>query len=65
MFHPCNILLRIQRIWGKHVDPDEVAHDEPPHLELHCLLIHETISWHFKGYEQLQRVVIIQSIGTF
>ena len=19
------------------VDPDEVAHDEPPHLELHCL----------------------------
>ena len=19
------------------VDPDEVAHDEPPHLDLHCL----------------------------
>ena len=21
------------------VDPDEVAHNEPPHLDLHCLLL--------------------------
>ena len=22
---------------GNSVDPDEVAHNEPPHLDLHCL----------------------------
>ena len=22
---------------ANNVDPDEVAHDEPPHLDLHCL----------------------------
>ena len=23
--------------FANNVDPDEVAHDEPPHLDLHCL----------------------------
>ena len=23
--------------FANRVDPDEVAHDEPPHLDLHCL----------------------------
>ena len=23
--------------FGNSVDPDEVAHNEPPHLDLHCL----------------------------
>ena len=24
------------------VDPDEAAHPEPPHLDLHCLLAYES-----------------------
>ena len=25
---------------ANNVDPDEVAHDEPPHLDLHCVPSH-------------------------
>ena len=33
------MILRIQRLDANTVDPDEVAHDEPPHQDLHCLEI--------------------------
>ena len=39
MFHASCKILRIQRLEGKQVDPDEVAHYEPPYLDLHCLQI--------------------------
>ena len=33
-------MLRIHRLEGANsVDPDEVAHNEPPHLDLHYLQI--------------------------
>ena len=35
--HPSHIIFRIQRLEAKSVDLDEVAHDEPPHQDLHCL----------------------------
>ena len=25
--------------YNNRVEPDEVAHDEPPHLDLHCLAL--------------------------
>ena len=39
--HPSNIIWRIQTRTEKvnSVDPDEVAHYEPPHLDLHCFQI--------------------------
>ena len=33
------IILRGSVDPGASVDPDEVAHNEPPHLDLHCLHI--------------------------
>ena len=40
LLSPNYIILRIQRLEGKHgVDLDEVAHYEPPHQHLRCLLI--------------------------
>ena len=36
IIHPSHITLRIQRLEGS-VDPDEVAHYEPPHQDLLCL----------------------------
>ena len=36
---PSCIIVRIQRLKGKQVDLYEVAHDEPPHQDLHCLQI--------------------------
>ena len=33
------IILRIQRLEGKQLDLDEVAHYEPPHQDLRCLQI--------------------------
>ena len=29
--------MKIAEFAEKSVDPDEVAHNEPPHLDLHCL----------------------------
>ena len=34
--HPVCDLVRIQRPEGDSIDPDEVAHNEPPHLDLSC-----------------------------
>ena len=34
MFPPSRIVLEIQILEGTSVDTDEVAHDEPPHLDL-------------------------------
>ena len=39
MLSPCYSILRIQRLEGKRVDLDEVAHYEPPHQDLRCLQI--------------------------
>ena len=33
------IILRFQRLEGNSADPEEVAHNEPPHLDLPCLQI--------------------------
>ena len=33
------MVLRIQRLEGNSVDPNEVAHYEPTHQVLHCLQI--------------------------
>ena len=39
-FFPSYIILRIKKInRANSVDPDEVAHNEPPHLDLRCLQI--------------------------
>ena len=38
MLCPSYIILRIQRLEGKNVDLDKVAHHEP-HQDLHCLQI--------------------------
>ena len=40
--HLCGVLiLKVPRTkivdFSNNVDPDEVAHNEPPHLDLHCL----------------------------
>ena len=39
MLSPSYIILRIQRLEGKHVDLDEMANFEPPHKDLRCLRI--------------------------
>ena len=39
LLSPSYIVLRNQRLEGKQVDLDEVAHFEPPHLDLCCLQI--------------------------
>ena len=39
MLSPSYVILRIQRLKGNSVDLDEVACYEPPHQDLHCLLI--------------------------
>ena len=36
MLHASNILQGIPRLEGNRVDSDEVAHYEPPHLDLLC-----------------------------
>ena len=42
-FHPCTVGLALnyqrQKIaeFANSIDLDEVAHNEPPHLDLHCL----------------------------
>ena len=38
--HLSHIILRIQRIGGKSVDLEKVAHYEPPHQDLHRLQIY-------------------------
>ena len=38
-FFQSYITLRIQKLEGKSVDPDEAAHIELPYLNLHCLQI--------------------------
>ena len=38
-FEPSHIKLRIQRLEGKSVDLDEVAHHESSHQDLYCLQI--------------------------
>ena len=45
--------LRIQNLEGKKansVDPDEAAHNESPHVDLHCLLLQQFFFGHFKSY---------------
>ena len=39
VFHLLTLLLPQMQIaeFANSVDLDEVAHDEPPHLDLHCL----------------------------
>ena len=39
MLGPSYIILRIQRLEANSVDLDEVAHYEPPHIDLCCLHI--------------------------
>ena len=33
------IILRIQRLEGNSIEPDEVGHDEPPHQDQPCLKV--------------------------
>ena len=37
VFFQAVLFSEFKRLENKHVDPDEVAHHEPPHLDLHCL----------------------------
>ena len=37
MFHSGYVMLRIKDKNESSVDPDKMAHNEPPHLDLHCL----------------------------
>ena len=39
-FHPSHVIFRIQRQRANSVDLDEMAHDEPPHQDLHCLQVY-------------------------
>ena len=51
MFSPCCIILRITDLRANSVDPDEVAHNEPPHLDLHCLQIQIFSFLEFKAFK--------------
>ena len=48
MLCPSFIKLRIQEQRANSVDPDEVAHYEPPHLALHCIQIPQFSFWCFR-----------------
>ena len=39
MLSPSYIIIENSKTRGQTVDLDEVAHDEPPHQDLHCLQI--------------------------
>ena len=39
MFH-LSFIIKVLRLDANSVNPDEMAHYEPPHLNLHCLQIH-------------------------
>ena len=38
-FPPSYNILKFKDLWANSVDPDEVAHHEPPYPDLHCLQI--------------------------
>ena len=46
--------MRIQRLEGKHVALDEVAHYEPPHQDLRCLQIQRYSSLILKEFNLIR-----------
>ena len=49
-------LFKIINRLANSVDPDETAHNEPPHLDLHCLHRHLYPSTALKGLEKMKTV---------
>ena len=43
------------------VDLDEVAHNEPPHLDLYCLLSSHDIAWTSHFFENLQMEILFSA----
>ena len=65
MFHPSYVILKIRKVENR-VDPDEVAHHEPPRLDLRCsqsglclsFLTLKWLSWKRKKYCMNERFTL-------
>ena len=57
MFHPGYVILIIQRLQSKIVDPVEVINYKLPHLDLRYLQIN-----HFSSQNSLEKIILLVSI---